>query len=244
MTKKLIRLLVLLQLPLWLVGRFESRLDGERELRPDEAEFVFARVQFSSSGRWGRTPGWAHDYPRAERNFLKILAEVTNIPTTPRSFVVVELNDPAIVNYPLVYFSEPGTWRITAEEAENFREYLDRGGFAIFDDFDGRRDWAVFSSCMQQVFPERQLELLTVADPIFHCFYDIETLDMIPPFSYREDPLFYGLRDDTGRLQVIVNFNNDIGDFWEWSDEAFFPVPLSNEAYKLGVNYVVYALSH
>lgn len=214
---------------------------SEEFLNP--VRFTFARVQFNSAFR-GRMPGWAHDYPRAERNLLKILEEVTGIETEPVAYEVVRLDDPRIMNYPFLYFSEPGEWQITPEEAENFREYLLRGGFAMFDDFDGPRDWAVFSHCMKQVFPERSLVELQVGHPIFHCLFDIETLDMIPPYNVRGIPRFYGLMDDTGRLQVIVNFNNDIGDFWEWSDQAFYPVDLSNEAYKFGVNYIIYALTH
>ena len=209
----------------------------------DPIYFQFARVRFNESGRFSRG-GWAHDYPRAERNFLKILSEVTGIQTTPESYIIVDLDDPIIMDYPLLYFSEPGYWGVTPAEAENLREYFLRGGFAIFDDFDGPRQWAGFMSSMKQVFPERKMERLTVDHPIFQCFYQIETLDMIAPLDYGLPTEFYGMSDEQGRLQVIVNFNNDIGDFWEWSDEDFFPVSLSNEAYKLGVNYVIYAMSH
>ena len=207
-------------------------------------EFTFARVQFNSSGRWGRVPGWAHDYPRAERNLLMILSEVTGIRTSRESYVVVQLDDPKIMQYPILYFSEPGTWKITDVEAENFREYIHRRGFAIFDDFDGRQDWRNFYSCIKQVFPDRNLELLTVNNPIFNCFFEIETLEVSAPFRYWGDPLFYGMQDEEGRLQIVVNFNNDLGDFWEWSDESIHPISLSNEAYKFGVNYIVYAMSH
>ena len=100
-----------------------------------------------------------------------------------------------------------------------------------------------FERCMKQVIPERNLVELTLDHPVFNCFYEIETLDMVPPYRVRGKPTFYGLEDDHGRLQVVVNFNNDIGDFWEWSDEQFHPIQLSNEAYKFGVNYIIYALS-
>jgi hypothetical protein len=216
-------------------------------LGSEDQEFIFARVQFSSFSRRGRgrNPGWRHDYPRAEIHLLKILGEMTNIPTTPESYVVVQLSDPELMRYPFLYFSEPGTWDITPEETANFREYLDRGGFAVFDDFDGQRDWRVFESCMRTVYPERRFVKLQLQDPIFHCFFDIETLDMIPPYTVRGGlPEFLALRDDDGRIQAVANFNNDIGDYWEWSDESFYPVDLSNEAYKLGVNYVVYAMTH
>ncbi len=220
-------------------------LDDDRSHDPlDPSYFRFARVQFSSYYYGGWNPGWAHDYPRAEQNLLKILSEVTGIETTSDSYVIVQLDDPAIMDYPLLYFSEPGTWNITPEEAENFREYLKRGGFAIFDDFDGPRDWANFQRCMKMVFPERNMVQLTVEHPIFQCFYAIETLDMTPPYTVRGNPTFFGLDDENGRLQVIANFNNDIGDFWEWSDQAWVPVQLSNEAYKFGVNYIIYAMTH
>jgi uncharacterized protein DUF4159 len=208
------------------------------------AEFQFARVQFNSFGRYGWMPGWAHDYPKADRNFMTILAEVTHIRTTPNSYVIVRLDDPALMNFPLLYFSEPGTWDITEAEAKNFRDYLSRGGFAIFDDFDGYRQWSNFERCMRQVLPVCSFQRLTVDHPVFQCVYEIHTLDMVPPYDVGEKPVFYGLFDSKGRLNVVANFNNDIGDYWEWSGEALYPISMSNEGYKVGVNYVMYALTH
>ena len=228
-----------------------ARADDSPLLPISDNLFTFARVQFNSRGRMGGGrrrrgggPGWAHDYPRAERNFLNILAELTTVRTAPESYVIVQLEDPEIMRYPFLYFSEPGTWEITPEETANLKEYLDRGGFAIFDDFGGGRDWAVFHQNFKSVVPDRDLELLTVDDPIFHCFFDIETLAMGVRQGSRQRPQFFGLRDEQGRLQMIVNFNNDLGDYWEWSDAGLFPLSLSNEAYKFGVNYVVYSLTH
>ncbi|MBI4444834.1 MAG: DUF4159 domain-containing protein [Acidobacteria bacterium] len=224
-------------------GAFVAR-DDDREASRG-SEFLFARVQFNSyffGGGW--TPGWAHDYPRAERNFLKILAEVTSVKTTPESYVIVRLEDPGIMNFPLLYFSEPGTWDITPEEARNFREYLKRGGFAIFDDFDGPAHWSNFVRCIKEVLPERNVEELKLEHPVFHSFFEIETLEMPAPYAVWGKPTFLGLSDEKGRLLAVVNFNNDIGDYWEWSDESLFPIGLSNEAYKFGVNYVIYALTH
>ena len=218
--------------------------ERDQPIRADDpAYFQFARVRFSENG-WFFRMGWAHDYPRAERNFLKILAEVTGVQTTTSSYVIVDLDDPRIMDYPILYFSEPGTWGITEREARNLREYFLRGGFAIFDDFDGPSQWRFFESAMKKVFPEREMKRLTVDHAIFQCFYEIEDLDMVAPRDYGLPAEFYGMFDETGDLQAIVNFNNDIGDYWEWSDESFFPVSLSNEAYKLGINYVIYALTH
>jgi hypothetical protein len=233
-----------------LIGSFSFAASSADLLAPSRDErgdslqrfdFQFARVQFNSNWR----SGWAHDYPRAEQNFLTILLEVTKIRTRPDSYSVVKLDDPAIMQYPLLYFSEPGTWAITEFEASNFREYLLRGGFAIFDDFDGPYQWNNFQNCMKSVLPESSLEILTIDHPVFQCFFQIKTLDMVPPYQVADKPIFYGITDEkSGRLQVVVNFNNDIGDYWEWSGNLFYPIERSNEGYKFGVNYVIYAMTH
>ncbi|MGH9338190.1 MAG: DUF4159 domain-containing protein [Acidobacteriota bacterium] len=224
-------------------------LDFSRDSR-DPNLFQFVRIRYNgfSLGGWGGmrgqwVPPWMHDYPRAERNFLKILGELTTVETSSESYLVLDLSDPDIMNYPFLYVSEPGYWDVTEREVENLREYLNRGGFIVFDDFRGPAEWSSFAHCMRQVFPERHFEKLTLDHPVFHCFYDIETLEMIPPYDSGK-PEFYGLTDEDGRLLAVANFNNDIGDYWEWSDESLVPVRLSNEAYKLGINYVIYAMTH
>ena len=97
---------------------------------------------------------------------------------------------------------------------------------------------------MKKVLPERSFQELPLEHPVFHCFYDIETLDMIPPYEVPGKPAFYGLSDEEGRLLSVANFNNDIGDYWEWSDDSLVPINFSNEAYRFGINYVIYALTH
>jgi hypothetical protein len=229
------------------VGALDERGDSEEA---DPNIFNFVRIRYNGFvGSWGQrrwgTPPWAHDYPRAERNFLKILAELTTVSTRPDGYLILDLRDPEIMNYPILYVSEPGYWNCTKEEIENLREYLLRGGFVIFDDFrDSPGEWDNFSSCMKEVFPDRTLEVLTSEHPVFHCFYDIESLEMIPPYGVPGPPTFFGMHDENGRLQVVANFNNDIGDYWEWSDQGYVPIELSNEAYRFGINYVVYALTH
>ncbi len=211
--------------------------------------FQFVRIRYNGyvdilgMGRFGPPP-WMHDYPRAEKNFLKILLEVTSVQTTPDSYLILDLDDPEIMNYPSLYVSEPGYWNITDEEAANLREYLTRGGFMIFDDFRGTQELKNLTTAMKKVLPERSFQELTLDDPIFHCFYDIETLDMIPPYNVPGKPKFYGMFDDKKRLLAVANYNNDIGDYWEWADESFTPVSLSNEAFKFGVNYIIYGLTH
>lgn len=228
--------------------RWWGRGRGRRYAPPEPLEatitpnYSFARVQFASF-RSRRYPGWSHDYPRAERHLLKILAEVTNVYTEPAAHAIVQLASEDITRYPILYFSEPGEWTITAEEVVNFRNHLERGGFAIFDDFDGPWDWENFEACMARVLPGRHLELIPLEDPVFQSFFHIKSLEMPNPTG-NNMASFWGIRDDAGRVQVIANFNNDIGEYWEWSEEGYYPIELSNEGYKLGVNYIIYALTH
>lgn len=216
----------------------------------DSNLFQFVRIRYNGFGggfgmeRWGPPP-WMHDYPRAEKNFLKILMEVTTVPTSVDSYVILDLDDPAIMEYPFLYVSEPGYWSPTPKEIQNLREYFARGGFVVFDDFRGSTEWSNLAKAMRLVNPERNFELLSLSDPVFHCFYDIESLDVIPPYQLpgMGQPRFFGWSDEKGRIQAVANFNNDIGDYWEWSDEAINPLN-SNEAYKFGINYVIYSLTH
>ncbi len=243
----LIPILVLLQLPLLF------SLDVDPRRAPSDPNlFQFVRIRYNGfmggfSFRSANGPPWMHDYPRAEKNFLKILLEVTEVETTPDSYLILEFEDPRILEYPFLYVSEPGYWNITEKEVENLKEFFERGGFILFDDFRGEREWNNLASAMQRISPERTWQVLDISHPIFHCFYDIEDLDMRPPYDLGDiqGPVtFMGWVDPEGRLQAVANFNNDIGDYWEWSDEAISPIPLSNEAYKFGINYVIYALTH
>lgn len=227
-------------------GRRRARVDLANLPPPDlstNPSFAFARVRFSSDGM-RRRPGWSHDYPQAERNFLRILAEVTMVHTVSEAHVVVDLASPDIMNYPILYFSEPGEWAITPEESKNFRDFLLKGGFAIFDDFDGEWDWQNLVRCMAQVLPGYHFEELRLEEPVFQSFFGIDTLEMIAPYGSRDNPSFHGMKDDEGRLRVVANYNNDIGDYWEWSEAGFYPIDLSNEGYKFGINYVIYGMLH
>jgi hypothetical protein len=213
------------------------------------SEFVFARVQFNMDARWifdyAEAP-WHHDYPFSEDLFLTMVKEVTGIRTTLESHQIVRLDSPEIFKYPWVYISEPGYLSLTPKETANFRDYLNRGGFVICDDFRGR-DLDVLRLEMKKVFPSQEMFRLNVAHPVFHTFYDIKSLEMEPPyFDVRflgGGPEFWGLNDDRGRLVMVANQNNDIGEFMEALDHGDKPLKWSALAVKLMVNYLVYAMT-
>jgi len=228
---------------------------------PYDGRYVFARLRYTQGvspdelggarffGRRGRGQGppWSHDHPRAERNFMKILSEITTLDpyTGPLGGVIVDIGSPDLFKYPVSYMAEAGFWTQTDEEAKNLRAYLLKGGFMIFDDFRGN-DWANFEAQMKRVLPDIRMVEIPLAHPIFHSFFDIVSLEFRQYYD-RDLPYFIGAyldNDPDKRLLFIANYNNDVGEYWEWSDTGWTPIDLSNEAYKLGVNYVIYALTH
>ena len=150
-----------------------------------------------------------------------------------------------MLKYPVAYVSEPGFWMPTDQEAEGLRNYLLKGGFVIYDDFVGPQHWYVFTNAMRKVLPQGRLVPIDNSHPIFDAFFRITNLEAIQS-TYGIQPQYWGIYEDNDpkkRLLFIANLNSDLGDYWEWSDAGFFPIQLSNEAYKLGVNYVIYGMT-
>ena len=220
---------------------------------PYDGTFTFVRVRFNSTGRGfsrgfggGRGPGWAHDYPYADENVIRILDEISLIDVNMTGTNVLDADDPELLRYPLAYVSEPGEWTATQAEVDNLSDYLLKGGFLILDDFRSDFEWRRVEEIFAQIVPGHEFRVLDIEEPIFDSFFEIESLDLPPPTFPQFRPVFLGIHennDPDGRLMIIANFNNDIGDYWEYSDRGYVPIELSNEAYKFGVNYVIYAMN-
>lgn len=220
-----------------------------------DGRFTFLRVRFDAGRgmrggfgrRRGREPLWAHDMPRAERNFARILDETTLISPYMDGSRVLDLDDPELFRYPVAYIVEVGAWNPSDEEVRNLREYLLKGGFLIVDDFRGR-DIYRFVETMRRVLPGTELVELDDDHAIFDSFFRIEDPGALTPATFRQyEPTYLGIFEDddpSKRLMVVANYNNDIAEYWEHSEYGWYPIDLSNEAYKFGVNYVVYALTH
>jgi hypothetical protein len=216
---------------------------------PYDGKFVFARIMFHMQPRGldqFRRPDvrWDHDYPRAEMHFTRILQQITSLRPYTEGGNILALDDPELFKYPVAYMAEPGFWTMNEKEMIGLRAYLQKGGFVIFDDFAGG-EWFNFERQIRRALPEARLIKLDTSHPIFDTFYRIESLEYQHPY-FGVPSEFYGIfenNDPTRRLLVIVNYNNDIAEYWEWSDMGLFPVELSNEAYKLGVNYLVYGMT-
>lgn len=217
---------------------------------PYNGQFTFVRLRYGPPIPFqNQQYPWSHDYPFGEQHFMQIMNEVTNLKPRLTQSNVMTLDDPDLGKYPVVYMSEPGYWYVTPSEAAAFRAYLQKGGFVIFDDFaENRGGLDYFESVFRQVIPGAKWVPLTGDHPIFHSFFEIpDPLGFLPPYDQDLKPAYLGLFEDndpTRRLLGIVNFNNDISEYWEYSGQGFNPIPEENEAYKLGVNYIIYGLTH
>ena len=237
-------------------GFFRGPIDVPIDKAPPyDGRFTFARLKYTTGpgGYYFRgLPAWAHGYlsaiqgHRSESSLTKILDSVTNMRPHTDGTRVVDVADPELFDYPIVYATEPGFMALDDKDVSALHEYIAKGGFIIFDDFRGPYDWENFTTSMRRVLPDEQPIELPLTHPIFHSFFEIGTLDFHQAYD-RGKPAFYGYfakNDQSRPLQMIVNFNNDVSEYWEYSDTGFMPIDLSNEAYKLGVNYVIYAMTH
>lgn len=220
---------------------------------PYDGRFTFFRVAFTplGGGGFGRRTDrkWDHDTPRAEQHLMKILEEITTLRPRMDCGAIYQFGDPESFKYPIAYVSEPGFWSMDEKELKGVRDFVGKGGFLIFDDFfEGA--WYNFESQWRRAFPGLEMVPLELTHPVFDSFYHIDNLDMF----YRGQGQFRGARaewygafednDPAKRLLAVANYNNDLGDYMEFSDEAFVPIDLSNEAYKIMVNYMIYAMTH
>jgi hypothetical protein len=226
----------------------------EHPTEPSDAEFVFARMVYTGIRPYGYPSNWYTDAPKADRQFILGIQRLTNIRVAQEA-INIELTDPDLFQYPFLYSVECGQWNFTDAEALGLREYLRRGGFLFCDDFWGTREWENFRYNILQVLPEAQIRDIPMDHAVFHCYYDIDELVQTPYYesainnwpTYEQDgyyPYCRGIFDENERLMVIINWNTDLGDSWEWLDHPDFPAKYSTYAYKIGINAIVYAMSH
>ena len=212
---------------------------------PEDFGYVFSRLAYRSpGGRLFEGHTWDVDHPKADRQFLIGLLRYTQIHSR-RQEQVLRLQDPNLFQYPFLYAVEVGYSYFSEEEAARLREYLERGGFLVVDDFHGTREWANF---------EAQIREVELSDPIFHVFFDIEEKKPVPGLQFLYSGRMFeqdgtaahyrAIYDDNNRIMVMINYNVDLGDAWEWADLPQYPEEWTSYAYRLGVNYIVYSMTH
>jgi hypothetical protein len=220
-----------------------------------DGRVTFVRIRYRGYEHFtDQGPGWSHDYPISETHFAKIMREIT----TTRPFVesgsifgsaIINMDDPRLFKYPVAYLSEPGGWHMTPAELAAFKKYIERGGFMIFDDMGSNGNYGDIMNLnyeWQRAFPKAKLQLIPPTHPVFDSFFKIDLTKVQAYYARGAPAQIYGYFEDNDpnkRLLGVVNDLQDLGEYIEYSDRGFDVLP-SNEAYKLLINYFVYALSH
>jgi hypothetical protein len=225
---------------------------------PSFGEFTFIRTIYDSPDRgygYRRRQTWTTDYPAADNNLVVGLREWagTNLKIAPRPEQIAIMDD-RLFDYPLIYFVEPGFLELSDEQAKRLREYVARGGFMFFDDFWGVSEWENLETQLHKIWPDYKAKDLPLSHPIFHSYLDVGEVIQVPNFFNAQRgqtsekggivPHYMGVEDKNGRLVTFISFNCDLGDAWEWINDPRYPVKYGLQAYKLGINVIIYAMSH
>ena len=213
--------------------------------------FYFSRSMYSGGGWY---PAWTTDYPKADLQLLTVLRRLMPMLDLSSAEHPIRLDDPQLRRYPFVYAVEVGHMDLTEAEVAGLRAYLAAGGFLMVDDFWGTREWEVFQQQIRRVLPGRAIVEIPLSHPIFHTYYDVAKVVQVPNVrnacrggpTWEQDgyvPAVRGILDDNGRLMVLISWNSDLGDAWEWAEQACYPLEYSTYAFQLTVNTIVYAMS-
>lgn len=174
---------------------------------------------------------------------------MTGVRVAPDSYKIVSLESDDVFKYPFLYLSEPGFLDLNDKEIHNLGEYIRRGGFVMADDFRSEEflnNWdelEVLRSTFKRALPDRELVRLSLNHPVFHSFFDVETLDMKAPYGEFK-PEFWGISDARGNLQVLAFYNNDVGDFWKYLDHGDKPLDDSISSIRVGIDAIIYSMTH
>ena len=239
---------------------------GNFPIPPDyqeKGEWVFARmvypVMMNACGYRWRCPDnyFTMDYPRSDRHFSAALRRLTRVQVRSVEQVVDPLDrefPDDIYNYPWIYAVEVGHWNLPDAQCKKMREYFDRGGFLMVDDFHGTQEWATFADGLSRIFPDRQIVDIDNKDAIFHTIYDLDDRYQVPGAQFLRSHRTYehdgfearwrGIYDDKGRVVVAICHNMDLGDSWEHADNPEYPEKYSALGFRIGVNYVLYSMTH
>lgn len=226
-----------------------------QELPEPGHAFYFTRGVYTGGRGFRGAGAWATDFPKADRQFLFVLSRLLRFLDAYEGENPVRLDDPELRRFPFLYVLEVGYMTLTDPEVEGLRAYLEAGGFLLVDDFWGTREWENFEREISRVLPGRPIVEIPLDHPIFHQFYDIDEILQVPnignalrggPTHERDGyvPHVRGIFDDDGNLMVAINWNTDLGDAWEWSENPGYPYEYSNFAYKMAVNFILYAMTH
>lgn len=237
-------------------AQYEHEMQHPADDPPDaweEGEFTFARLRYRSSrGRWGGYARWGIDANKSDRVFIQSLRRLTRVHARAVE-EIVDIDSDGMFKWPWLYAVGVGDWELTPAHAARLREYFARGGTFAVDDFHNEREWSLFMAGLNEALPGNIVEELTIEHPMFQIVYDIQSLIEIPGTNVANAGLwerggvgqhYRAVFDDKRRLQVAIWFNMDLGDAWEWADLPEYPEKYASQAFRVGVNTVIYSMTH
>jgi hypothetical protein len=224
---------------------------GEVTASAGRHPFYWTRAVYSEGRGWRGGNSWATDFPKSDQQFLIVIKRLMRLNAYDWENPV-HLADPDLRKFPMIYMLEVGDMYLTEPEVEGLRGYLDAGGFLIVDDFWGQREWDAFEFNFRRIYPDKPIVDITLDHPLYSAYYTIDHVEMTPAIGntvqrtecYGCYTQVKGVYDDHGRLMVVINFNTDLGDAWEWAEDPRYPLETSTYAYEMGANLIAYAMSH
>jgi hypothetical protein len=219
-----------------IMGRIQQNV-------PPPTEFIAARWHFGTNG-YIRHMGWSHNYPQSDRHLNQFLGRVTRLDVQESSYRIIELGSDEVFEYPIAYVSEPGEMELTDEEVTNLREFVDRGGFVLMDDFDGPVQWEQMRSQVLRALPGSDFQPLPLEHPAFQTYAPLETFDDMAANVPGGSITYYGLFTEAGRLAILAGHNNDLANFWDWYGDGGMPLKPSTDAFRLGTSAVLFSITH
>ncbi|MGE0407453.1 MAG: DUF4159 domain-containing protein [Candidatus Korobacteraceae bacterium] len=234
---------------------YEHEMQDPVDDPPDamqETEFAFGRLRYRSPYDRGAYAAWGIDANKADRQFIQGLRRLTRVEARSSEHIV-DIDSDEIFDWPWIFVVSGGDWVLNDSQAARLRKYLERGGFLLIDDFHGEREWSRFMAGLAKVVPNGTVTDIPNDHPIFHVVYDLKERGPIPGANvvhgpgYERDgkvPYWRALADDKGRIQVAICFNMDVGDAWEFADDPNYPEAIASLGFRLGINYVLYAMTH
>ena len=234
---------------------YEHEMQNPAEDPPDaweKTEFAFARLRFRSNrdGYWRAR--WGTDANKSERQFIQGLRRLTRVHARSVEHIV-DIDSDEIFDWPWIYAVGVGHWTLSDSHVQRLRQYFNRGGFLMVDDFHNESEWAVFINGINRILPAHQVVELEDDDPIFNVVYTLKDrhhvpgLNVVGGWPWERGGVgehWRAVLDDKNRVQVAICFNMDLGDAWEWADYPPYPERFSSMAYRIGVNYVLYSMTH
>lgn len=231
-----------------------------------DGSFHYCRGMYNSNRGEAGGMGWYTDYPAADNNFSVRLAELTRVDVRldanrQPNFLVLPLTDPLLFRCPVLFMEDTGTMQLSGEEAKALGDYLLKGGFLWVDDFWGTDAWQQWEQEMSRVLPPREYPFIEVdsSHPMMHTLYEVKEVPQIPSINFwsrnggstsergwdSQQVHFRVIADAHGRVMVVATHNTDIADSWEreGEDPRYFEI-FSPRGYALGVNFVLYAMTH